>query len=57
MTAVDYINDPARLQAIAREALKCMDEGRYGDARRWLTHGTDKPVRSHTGVLAKDAYR
>ena len=33
MTAVDYINDPARLQAIIREALKCMDEGRHGDAR------------------------
>lgn len=57
MTTVDYINQPERLQAIIREALKCMDEGKHGDARRWLTNGTVQPVKSHTGVLGKDAYR
>ena len=53
MTAVDYINDPERLQAIIREALKAMDEHRYGDARRLLTNGKADPVKPTTGVIAK----
>lgn len=37
------------------EALKAMDEGRYGDARRILRGGQAKPLMTNTGVIAKDA--
>lgn len=45
----------ARLEGVIASALAAMDEGRQGDARRILQKGSDKPLISETGVIAKDA--
>lgn len=43
----------ARLLGIMADALKAMDEGRYGDTRRILKTGKDAPGIPHTGVAGK----
>lgn len=43
----------SRLVGVIATALKAMDEGRYGDTRRILKTGADKPVIPHTGVAGK----
>lgn len=46
--------EAAKLRQAITDALKAMDEGRYGDARRFLKSGQDKPLLTLTGVIAKD---
>lgn len=43
----------ARLEGVIASALAAMDQGRYGDARRILRTGNDKPLLPETGVIAK----
>lgn len=42
----------ARLVGVIAGAIVAMDEGRYGDTRRILKTGADKPVMTQSGVLA-----
>jgi hypothetical protein len=42
-----------RLQGIIAAALKAMDDGCYGDARRILKTGRAGPVLAVTGILTK----
>lgn len=43
----------SRLQSVIAGALEAMNNGRYGDARRILTKGTDEPLKPTTTVLTK----
>lgn len=45
----------SRYRTIITDALKALDDGRYGDLRRILVRGTDKGLMTQTGVIAKDA--
>jgi len=44
----------ARLQGVIADAIKAMDDGRYGDARKILKTGSASPLKAITGVIARD---
>lgn len=50
---IDTANTSGYRQVIT-DALKALDEGRYGGLRRILTKGSDKGLMTETGVIAKD---
>lgn len=53
LTAISEAAKVGRLESVIADALAAMDEGRYGDARRILRTGKDKPLLVSTGVLTK----
>lgn len=58
MNASDFLTadaqSVARLHGVIADALKAMDDGRYGDARKILRTGTASPLKAVTGVIARD---
>lgn len=54
LTMKDVEAENGRLLGVMVDALAAMDRGEYGQARRILKTGKDKPVQAVTSVIARD---